>query len=80
MNMKIKRLLNDKSVVKGDQLFDIKGQPFKFVEVSGGQLTIMSSINKTARKRPSELGCYLLNKNKTERGLAKERLRSYWDD
>ncbi len=79
-NMQIKRLVNDKAVVKGDQLFDSKGEAFKFKEFSGGQLTTVSSTNETISKTAAELGCYLLDKNRTETGLNKDRLRSFWED
>ena len=78
--MQIKQLVNDKVVVKDGQLFDSKGEVFKFKEFSGGQLTAVSSTNQTISKIAAELGCYLLDKNMTETGLDKDRLRSFQED
>ena len=78
--MQIKKLLDDRPVMKGDRLFDSKGEPFEFVEVSGEQVTIVGGTHKTMRKPPAELGCYLIDQNRTNKGIAKERLRSFWED
>ena len=78
-NMQIKRYLDDKAVAKGDKLFNSQGEAFEFVDFEGSQLTAISSANVTVRKAPADLGCYVLHKNRTEVGLAKERLRSYWE-
>ena len=64
--MQIKRLLDDRPVLKGDQLFNSKGESYEFVEVSGEQVTIVGGTYKTMRKPPAELGCYLINQNKTK--------------
>lgn len=53
---------------------------FEFVEVSGEQVTIVGGTHKTMRKPPAELGCYLIDQNRTNKGIAKERLRSFWED
>ena len=45
-----------------------------------GQLVAVSPDGKKVKSSPAELGCYLLNKNRTDRGLAKDRLRSFWED
>ena len=78
-NRQIKRYLDDKAVAKGDKLFNSQGEAFEFVDLEGSQLTAISSANVTVRKAPADLGCYVLHKNRTEVGLAKERLRSYWE-
>lgn len=78
--MQIKRYLDDKTVYKGDKLFNNQGEAFAFVDFEGGLLTAISSANLTVRKAPADLGCYVLHKNRTEAGIAKERLRSYWDN
>ena len=75
--MQIKRYLDDKAMAKGDKLFNSQGKAFEFVDVEGSQLTAISSANVTVRKAPADLGCYVLHKDRTEVGLAKERLRSY---
>jgi hypothetical protein len=77
--MQIKRYLDDKAVAKGDKLFNRKGDAFEFVDFEGSQLTAISSTNVTVRKAAADLGFYVLHKNRTEVGLAKERLRSYWE-
>jgi hypothetical protein len=78
--MQIKGYLDDKAIAKGDKLFNSKGEAFEFVDFDGSQLTAISSANVTVRKSPADLGCYVLHKNRTEAGIAKERLRSYWDN
>jgi hypothetical protein len=78
--MQIKRYLDDKTVAKGDRLFNSRGETFAFVDFEGGLLTAISSANLTVRKASADLGCYVLHKNRTEVGIAKERLRSYWDN
>jgi len=78
--MQIKRYLDDREVAKGDKLFNSQGEAYEFVDFEGSQLTAISSANVTVRKAPAEFGCYVLRKNRTEVGLAKERLSSYWDN
>ena len=78
--MQIKRYLDDNAVTKGDRLFNNQGEAFAFVDFEGGLLTAISSANLTVRKAPADLGCYVLHKNRTEAGIAKERLRSYWEN
>ena len=78
--MQIKRLLNDRIVVAGDRLINSEGEHCEFVEHADGQLVAVSLDGKKNRDSPAELGCYLLGKNRTDRGLAKDRLRSFWED
>ena len=78
--MQLKRYLDDKAVAKGDKLFNSQGEAFEFVDFEGSQVTAISSTNVTVRKAPADLGCYVLHKKRTEVGIAKERLRSYWDN
>ena len=78
--MQIKRLLDDRLVVTGDRLINSQGEHCEFVEHADGQLVAVSLDGKKNRDSPAELGCYLLGKNRTDRGLAKDRLRSFWED
>ena len=78
--MQIKRYIDDKPVAKGEKLFNSHGEAFAFVDFEGGLLTAISSSNLTVRKAPADFGCYVLHKNRTEVGIAKERLRSYWEN
>ena len=78
--MQIKRLLNDIEVVAGDKLINSQGEHCEFVEHANGQLVAVSPDGKKVKSSPAELGCYLLGKNRTDRGLAKDRLRSFWED
>ena len=78
--MQIKRLLNDIEVVAGDKLINSQGEHCEFVEHADGQLVAVSLDGKKIRNSPAELGCYLLSKSRTDRGLAKDRLRSFWED
>ena len=63
----------------GDRLFDAQGRSYAFVEHSGGELVVTAENGCLSRFKPEALGCYLVNVNRTDRGLAKERLRSFWE-
>ena len=76
--MQIKRILNDRIVVAGDKLINSQGEHCKFVEHTNGQLVAVSLIGKKIRNSPAELDFYLLGKDRTDRGLAKDRLSSFW--
>ena len=78
--MQIKRLLDDREVFIGDRVFDAQGRSCAFVEHSGGDLVVTAEDGRPVRFRPDELGCYMIHLNRTERGLAKERLRDYWEE
>ena len=76
--MQIKRLLNDREVFAGDKLFDAEGRPYAFLEHLSGELVVAAEDGRSIRFKPERLGCYVIYVNRTERGLAKERLRDYW--
>ncbi len=76
--MQIKRLLDAREVFAGDRLFDAQGRSYAFLEYSGGELVVTAKDGGTTRFKPDELGCYVTHVNRTDRGLAKERLRDYW--
>ncbi|MDA0896652.1 MAG: hypothetical protein O3A71_07515 [Proteobacteria bacterium] len=76
--MHIKRLLDDREVFVGDKVFDAKGRPYAFVEHSSGDLVVAAEDGRSIRFKPEQLGCYVIHVNKTERGLATERLHDYW--
>ena len=78
--MQIKRLLNDREVFAGDKLFDAQGRPYAFLEHLSGELVVAAGDGHPTRFKPNELGCYVIHVYRTERGLAKERLRGYWAD
>ena len=78
--MQIKRLLDDRPVIAGDMLFGAKGEPVEFVEYKNGNLVVLDSDGHRIWFKPEELACYTFNTTRTNRGLAKERLRSFWDD
>ena len=78
--MLIQRTLDDRPVTAGDTLFSAKGETVEFVEYKNGGLVVLDSDGHRIRFKPEELACYTLNANRTHRGLAKERLRSFWDD
>ena len=78
--MQIKRLLDDREVFAGDQVFDAQGRSYAFVEHSGGELVVTAAEGRDIRSKPEHLGCYLVHVNRTDRGLAKERLRDYWEE
>ena len=78
--MQIKRLLDDKEVFAGSKVFDAQGRSYAFVEHSGGELVVAVEDERPTRFKPDDLGCYVVHANRTDRGLAKERLRDYWED
>ena len=78
--MQIKRLLNDREVFAGDKLLDAQGRPYAFLEHLSGELVVAAEDGRSIRFKPDELGCYVIHVNRTELGLAKERLRDYWEE
>ena len=76
--MQIKRLLNDREVFAGDRLLDAQGRPYAFLEHLSGELVVAAGDGHPIRFKPERPGCYIIYVNRTERGLAKERLRDYW--
>ena len=77
--MQIKRLLDDREVFAGDKLFDAQGRSYTFVEYSGGELVVAAEGGRPTLFKPEQLGCYVIHGNRTDRGLAKEPLRDYWE-
>ena len=77
--MQIKRLLNDREVFVGDRVFDAQGRPYAFLEHLSGELVVAAEDGRSIRFKPERLGCYVIYVNRTELGLAKERLRDYWE-
>ena len=77
--MQIKRLLDDREVFVGDQLFDAQGRSYTFVELSSGELVVAAEDGRPTCFKPEALGCYVIHVNRADRGLAKERLRDYWE-
>ena len=78
--MQIQRTLDDRPVTAGDTLFGAKGEPVEFVEYKNGDLVVLDRDGHCRRFKPQELACYTLNTNRTDRGLAKQRLRDYWEN
>ena len=76
--MQIKRLLDDREVLDCDRLPDAQGRSYVFIERSGGELVVKSDDERPTRFKPADLGCYVVHANRTDRGLAKERLWDYW--
>ena len=68
--MQIKRLLDDRLVVTGDKLINTQGEHCEFVEHANCQLVALTPDGKKVKSSPVEFGCYLLNKDRTDRGLA----------
>ena len=77
--MQIKRLLDDREVRVDDRLFDAQGRSYAFVEHAGGKLVVTAEDERPTLFKPEQLGCYVVHANRTVRGLAKERLRDYWE-
>tara|TARA_B110000208_G_scaffold164011_1_gene201222 strand:+ start:82 stop:321 length:240 start_codon:yes stop_codon:yes gene_type:complete len=78
--MQFKRVLDDREVFARDRVFDAQGRSYAFVEHSGGELVVTADTGRPTRFKPEELGCYVIHVNRTDRGLAKDRLRDYWAD
>ena len=78
--MPIKRLLDEREVFAGDEVFDAQGRSYAFVEHSSGELVVTAEDGRPTRFKPDDLGCYVIHVNRTDRGLAKERLRDYWEN
>ena len=78
--MQIKRLLDDKEVFAGSKVFDAQGRSYAFVEHSGGELVVAVEDERPTRFKPDDLGCYVVHANRTDRGLAEERLRDFGED
>ena len=64
----------------GDRLLDAQGRPYAFLEHLSGELVVAAEDGRSIRFKPDELGCYVIHINRTELGLAKERLRDYWEE
>ena len=77
--MQIKRLLDDREVFAGDRLFDAQRRSYGFVGHSSGELVVTAEDERPTRFKPADLGCYVVHANRTDRGLAKERLRRFWE-
>ena len=78
--MQIKRLLDDREVFVGDRVLDAQGRSYAFVEHSSGELVVAAEGGRPTLFKPEQLGCYVIHVNRTDRGLAKERLRSFWEN
>ena len=78
--MQANRLLDDRDVNSGDRLFDAQRRSYAFLEHSGGELVVEAEDGRPIRFKPEQLGCYVTYVTRTERGLAKERLRSFWEE
>ena len=78
--MQIKRLLDDRELFADDRVFDAQGRSYAFVEHSGGELVVAVEDERPTRFKPADLSCYVAHANRTDRGLAKERLRSFWEN
>ena len=57
----------------------LRGRPYAFLEHLSGELVVEAGDSHPIRFKPDELGCYVIHVNRTERGLAKKRLRDYWE-
>ena len=72
--------MNDIEVVAGDRYIHSQGEHREFAEHADGQLEAVSPDGKKVKSSPVEFGCYLLSRDRTDLGLAKDRLRSFWED
>ena len=64
----------------GYRMFDAQRRAYAFIEHSGGELVVTAEDGRPTLFKPDELGCYVIHVNRTDRGLAKKRLRDYWDN
>ncbi len=72
--MQIKRLLDDREVIAGSK------RSYAFLEHYGGELVVTPDGGRPTRFKLERLGCYVIHVNRTDRGLAKQRLRDYWEN
>ena len=77
--MQIKRLLDDQEVFIGDRVLDAQGRSYAFLEHSSDELVVAAEDGRPTCFKPEALGCYVIHVNRTDRRLAKERLRDYWE-
>ena len=77
--MQIKRLLDDQEVFIGDRVLDAQGRSYAFLEHSSDELVVAAEDGRPTCFKPEALGCYVMHVNRTDLGLAKERLRDYWE-
>jgi len=61
-------------------VIDAQGCFCALVEHFDGELVVTAEEERPTRFKPVELGCDVIHVNRTDRGLAKERLRNYWVD
>jgi len=61
-------------------VFDAQGRSYAFVEHSSGELVVAAEDGRPTCFKPEALGCYVIHVNRADRGLAKERLRSFWEN
>ena len=54
----------------GDRVFDAQGRAHAFVEHSAGELVVTMDNGRSAQVKPEQLGCYVIQVNRTDRGLA----------
>ena len=54
--------------------------PLTVLKHSNGDLVVAAEDGRPTCFKPEALGCYVINVNRTDRGLAKERLRDYWEN
>ena len=62
-----------------DKVFDAQGRSYASVEHSSGELVVAAEDGRPIRFKPERLGCYVIHVDRADRGLAKERLRDYWE-
>lgn len=60
-------------------VFDAQGLSYAFVEHFNGDLVVASAQSRAIRIKPEPLGCYVIHVHRSDRGLAKERVRDYWE-
>ena len=65
-------------MLAGDRLLNAQGRLYAFLEHLSGELVVAAGDGHLIWFKPDELGCYVIQVNRTELGLAKERLRDYW--
>jgi hypothetical protein len=54
-------------------------RPYAFLEHLSGELVVAAEDGRPVLFKTEALGCYAIHVNRTELGLAKERLRDYWE-
>ena len=73
--MQIKRSPDDR-----EGQLDAQRSPYAFEQHFDDELVVAVEDERPTRIKPEQLGCDVIHANRTDRGLAEDCLRSFWED